>query len=239
MKFKVASSRRLVPRREEAMRIGYVLSAICALVMTASAAEAQVLVIGDGPASDCWRAAEFGAGTMNEGFAVCTQALSQLGLSTRDRAASYTNRAVIRMRAGDYAGSLADADASIGLLPSMGEAYVNRGAALLNLMKPRDALTAINKGLELGTGKLHLVYYDRAAAKEILGDIRGAYNDYKMAIQEKPDFGLAAEQLARFTVVRRAASLSIDRFGGVSQNDDADVTIALKTPLALPPKAAE
>jgi tetratricopeptide (TPR) repeat protein len=221
------------------MRAAFVLTAICAVSLAATAAKAQVIVLGDGPAQACWMAAEYGIGSMNEGFTTCTQALSQPGVSARDRAATYTNRAVIRMRAGDYAGSLADADASIGLMPSLGEAYVNRGAALLNLMKPKDALVAINKGLDLGTSKLHLVYYDRAAAKEILGDIRGAYNDYKAAVEQKPDFALAAEQLTRFTVVRRAASVSIDRYGSVSSDGPDDVQIALKTPRNLPAKAAE
>jgi tetratricopeptide (TPR) repeat protein len=209
------------------------------LSLAATAAHAQVIVLGDGPAQSCWMAAEFGVGSMNEGFTVCTKALTQPGVSARDRAATYTNRAVIRMRAGDYAGSLADADASIGLMPSLGEAYVNRGAALLNLMKPQDALTAINKGLDLGTSKLHLVYYDRAAAKEILGDIRGAYNDYKTAVEHKPDFALAAEQLTRFTVVRRAASVTFDKAGNVRSEGGEDTVVALKTPRSLPAKAAE
>ena len=221
------------------MRAGSILTVIAALGLTATAAEAQVIVLGDGPAQACWESAEYGIGSMNEGFTICTEALTQPGTSARDRAATYTNRAVIRMRAGDYAGSLADADASIGLMPSMGEAHVNRGAALLNLMKPKDALVAINKGLDLGTSKLHLVYYDRAAAKEILGDIRGAYNDYKTALEQKPDFALAAEQLTRFTVVRHAASVSIDRHGNVVSDGVDDVQIALKTPRTVPAKAAE
>lgn len=221
------------------MRAGWVFTAVCALGLTASAADAQVIVLGDAAASACWRAAEFGMGSMNEGFALCTEALGRTTTSVRDRAATYTNRAVIRMRAGDYSGALADADASIGLMASMGEAHVNRGAALLNLMKPRDALAAINKGLELGTGKLHLVYYDRAAAKEILGDVRGAYNDYKMAVAEKPDFALASEQLTRFTVVRRAAFITTDRFGNISQEPSDEVTVALRTPRQLPPVAAQ
>jgi tetratricopeptide (TPR) repeat protein len=105
------------------------------------------------------------------------------------------------MRAGDNSGALADADAAASLSANMGEAHVNRGAALLNLMRPEQALEAINHGLETGTKRLHLVYYNRASAKYLLGDVPGAYYDYQMSAEINPEFALATEALSHFEVV--------------------------------------
>ena len=208
------------------MRAHFLLPAILLFGFFCAPAQAQVFVLGDGPASACYQAAEFGTGATDNGFEVCSLALNTPGVSSRDRAATYVNRAVIRMRAGDFQGAYSDSNNSIGLVSSMGEAYVNRGAALLNLMRPMEALDSINQGVTLGSSRLHLVYYDRAAAKEILGDVRGAYADYRMSLQVKPDFALATEQLSRFQVVRRAA-----RGNGVA----TDEVVAL-TALPLAPK---
>ena len=64
-----------------------------------------------------------------------------------------------------------------------------------------DALKDIDKGLSLGAKKPQIAYYDRAIADEALGDIRGAYEDYKKAVEIDPNFTLAADELARFKVV--------------------------------------
>jgi tetratricopeptide (TPR) repeat protein len=191
----------------------------------AGAAQAQVIVLGDTSAASCYQAAEFGTMGMNEGFNVCTQALAVPGLSLRDRAGTYVNRAVIRIRAGDYDGAISDTDASIRLVPAMGESHVNRGAALLNMSRPAEALAAIERGLQLGSGKQHLVFYNRGAAKELVGDVRGAYYDYRHAVELDPGFLLAQEQLTRFQVIRRgetAADVPMD------QDPNVDI-VALKT----------
>ena len=64
-----------------------------------------------------------------------------------------------------------------------------------------DALHDIDKGLGLGAKKPEIAYYDRAIADEALGDIRGAYEDYKKAVEIDPTFTLASDQLARFKVI--------------------------------------
>jgi tetratricopeptide (TPR) repeat protein len=66
-----------------------------------------------------------------------------------------------------------------------------------------DALKDINKGIGMGAKKPEIAYYDRAIVDEALGDVRGAYEDYKKAVEIAPDFALASEQLARFKVVVR------------------------------------
>ena len=188
------------------MRIRFLALACLAMGLLSSPSQAQIIVLGNGAANACWRAAEFGTGNMNIGFTECSRALAQPQTSIYNKAATYVNRAVLRMRAGDNSGALADADAAANLSPGMGEAYVNRGAALLNLMRPDQALEAIDMGLDRGTKRLHLVYYNRGSAKYLLGDIPGAYYDYLASVEANPEFALATEALSHFQVITQPSA---------------------------------
>jgi hypothetical protein len=189
------------------MRIRIIALICLALGLISSPGQAQLIVVGSGAANACWRAAEFG-GNMNTGFAECSRALAQPSISLYNRAATYVNRAVLRMSAGDNSGALADANIAASLRPSLGEAHVNRGAALLNLMRPEQALEAIDLGLERGTKRLHLVYYNRAAAKYLLGDIPGAYYDYIASSDANPEYAPTLEALSHFEVITQPSANS-------------------------------
>jgi tetratricopeptide (TPR) repeat protein len=178
--------------------LGVVTLTAAAILAAALPAKAVVIVVGGGAGAQCYSTAEFG--DPFAAFDVCTKALANQDISVRDRAATYINRSVIRLRVHDYNGAITDCDLSISRYPSLGEAYVNRGAALINLNKPQDALASLNKAIDLGLDKVHLAYYNRGLAKEKLSDTRGAYDDYKKALELDPTFTLAAEELKRFSV---------------------------------------
>ncbi len=82
---------------------------------------------------------------------------------------------------------------------------MNRGAAYVMLMRFEDAVNDLPRGLALGTTSPQVACYDRGVAHEQLGDIKGAYLDYKQAVEVAPDFQLAIQELKRFKVVRRPA----------------------------------
>jgi tetratricopeptide (TPR) repeat protein len=181
------------------MRAWGAVSALVLLGLAATASEtnAIVLVLGGGAGSKCYATAEFG--DPFQAFDICTKALSDAEMSVRDRAATYINRSVVRLRVHDWSGALSDTDLSIVRYPNFGEAYVNRGAALLNLNRPQDALTDLNKAVTIGLNKAHLAYYNRGLAKEKLNDTSGAYADYKKALDLDPTFSTAADELKRFS----------------------------------------
>jgi tetratricopeptide (TPR) repeat protein len=165
-------------------------------------ANAAVTVLGNGLAAGCYQAAEFGANPKT-GIASCTRALGDENLTVQDRAATYVNRGILKARIGNTAGALDDCDQGLAMNAKMGEGYVDRGTVLMVLQRYPDALQDIDRGIAMGAHKPQIAYYDRAIAHEALGDVRGAYMDYKRAIEIEPDFALAHEQLARFKVVRR------------------------------------
>ena len=171
---------------------------LAGIVLAALPAKAVVLVIGGGAGAQCYATAEFG--DPFAAFDICTKALDNHEMSVRDRAATYINRSVVRLRVHDYAGAITDCDLSIARYPNLGEAYVNRGAALINLDMPQEALVSLDKSIKVGLDKVHLAYYNRGLAREKLNDARGAWEDYRKALELDPTFTLAAEELKRFSV---------------------------------------
>ena len=168
------------------------------VVASAAPSQAVTIVIGGGLATECYATAEYGDAFT--AYDICTRALSNQALSVRDRAATYVNRSVIRLRVRDFSGAVADCEQSIQRWPQLSEPYVNRGAALINMERPQEALKDLDLAINMGLEKVHLAYYNRGLAKEKLNDARGAYADYRKAVEIEPAFSLATEQLQRFLV---------------------------------------
>jgi tetratricopeptide (TPR) repeat protein len=176
--------------------------AAIALSLAAGAAQSAVTVIGGGLAEECAKAALAGRADDNT-KATCSLALETELLNARDRSATYVNRGVIVMRQGDFALAQRDFDLAVKIKPSLGEAWVNRGAAQIGQKRYADSLPDINKGLELGVDEPHKAYFNRALAYEGLENAKAAYLDYQQALMLQPDWDAPKRELARFTVTRR------------------------------------
>jgi tetratricopeptide (TPR) repeat protein len=170
--------------------------------LLSQSAQAAVTVLGNGLARTCYEAAEFGGGSSEDGIKACSDALEQMALPVRDRAATLVNRGIIYSRVDEPLMAISDYDKGIAMEPSLGEAYVDRGASLIVLSRYDEAVQDIDKGIAMGSNRLQIAYYDRGLAQEALGNVRAAYEDYKKATEIEPDFTLASDQLARFKVVR-------------------------------------
>jgi tetratricopeptide (TPR) repeat protein len=170
-----------------------------------ASADAAVSVLNGTLANSCYQAAEFG-GSSVEGVRLCTVALQETALSQRDRAATYINLGIVRSRSGDPEGALDSYNRGLDIDPSLGEGYVDRGAVHILLKNYQAAIADITKGLALNANKPEIAYYDRAIANEAVGNIRDAYIDYKKAVELRPDFAMASDQLSRFKVVRKPAN---------------------------------
>ncbi len=174
--------------------------AALAAAATATAASAQVFVIGGGLAKDCYEDALRGNYQYRSAEETCSRALREETMSRSNRAATYVNRGVIRMRGGDYDTALEDYGKAVELEPDLGAAYLNEGAAHIYRKDFASALEPLNKAITLGTTDVFAAYYNRAIARENTGDVPGAYYDFQKALELKPDWELAERQLKRFTV---------------------------------------
>lgn len=173
--------------------------AACA-AMLAPVAGAQVTVIGGGIARDCYEAVKFNLGKASDAEAICTRALEHEALNISNKAATYTNRGVLRMRQGNYDAALSDYATSKRLRPKTGATWLNEGAAYIFKKDYNAALVSLEKAIELDSQDLYAAYYNRAIAREHTGDLQGAYYDFVKSKELNPDYPATDRQLARFTV---------------------------------------
>ena len=175
---------------------------VCAAA--AAAAEAQ------GSASDSQVAACTSAIRIASGGEAEVQILAQLRTSSAvvmpteawDRiAAAYINRGVLHLMRSEFDKAVADSNVALALDNNLPEAAINRGAALLQTHRPADAAADFTHALELAPAHMDRVYFDRAMAREDMGDIKGAYADYRQASQLNPQWDKPRQELARFKVI--------------------------------------
>lgn len=188
-------------------RLGISIVATVAACSGSALAQGAVTVIGGGLAQACYEAAESGASAPQQAIAMCDLAITQESLKRRDKAATYTNRGILYMRIGNNTKALWDYQRSLDMMPSLKETKVNLGAALYNLKRYPEALAALNEGIGTTSDEARVIgYYNRGLTHEKLGDIQSAYEDFRRAVEMKPDFKQAERQLARFQVVPASGS---------------------------------
>jgi Tfp pilus assembly protein PilF len=172
-----------------------------AVLLSAGSASAAAFVLGGGMANACSKAAIEGRDD-RESLVLCDMALESQPLLRRDRAATFVNRGVIQLRRKDYAEAREDFDTAVKLDPSMGEAFVNRGAALVAQRRFKEGVVEIDRGLALGADEPEKAYFNRALAHEGLDDMKAAWLDYQKALEIRPDWDAPRRELTRFTVTR-------------------------------------
>jgi tetratricopeptide (TPR) repeat protein len=180
----------------------FALTLLAATALAGAASAGAVTVIGGGMAKECSQAA-LGGESEPRYEAICTQALESEMLNLRDRAGTYVNRGILKLRRKEFASAEFDFNRAIATMPSLGEAYVNRGAASVGARRFSDGLSDLNKALELGVDEPEKAYYNRALAYEGLDNMKAAYFDYQKAVELKPEWDMPKKELARFTVERR------------------------------------
>lgn len=174
-----------------------------AMLSLPAAAYAASTVIGSGAGQTCYEAARAGRSD-TQALTDCNTALTtDFQMDQRNFAATLVNRGVIRLKRREGAAALDDFNRAIAMRPGLGEAHVNRGAALILSGDFRGAIAAIDRGLELGAEDPHEAYFNRAIAHEKLDNIPAAYADFRKAQQLAPNWPLPTAELARFTVTSR------------------------------------
>jgi len=182
---------------------GRILFFICAMWigLGMTAASAQILVsIGNSRARSCYLGAKSGFAS-DDLIKLCSSSLAEENLSPKDRAATYDNRGILENSLGRFDQALASFNSAIAIDASLGDAYVNRGTVLIRQKKYEAALAEIDKGIGLGVAFMHIGYYNRAVAEELLGRYRDAYYDYMHTLEIEPNFTAARERLKFFRVI--------------------------------------
>lgn len=162
---------------------------------------ASVTTIGDGFAVSCYKSAESRLANQ-QALAECDSALTE-ALGNDDRVATHVNRGILRLIKQDFAAAEADFNEAIRLDPREPEAWLNKGILLVKAGRSADAVTPLDRSLQLRTRRPALAYYARGLANEERGDVRAAYRDLKQAQAIAPEWREVATELARFQVRTR------------------------------------
>jgi tetratricopeptide (TPR) repeat protein len=174
-----------------------------ALAVTATPARGAVTVLGNSSARLCYEAAEAKMAPTWQTLGECDSALREDALTEDDRNATYVNRGILKMRSGNIEAAVQDYDRAIAADPKLGEAYLNKGLALVHAGRDWDqAVSLFNTALERHARRPALAYYGRAIAYEAEGRLKEAYFDYSAARRLDPKWRDPQVELARFTVVR-------------------------------------
>lgn len=137
-----------------------------------------------------------------DAIADCSAALGD-AMTPKVRAATFDNRGVLYDVQKNYAAAWDDFNTSITLNGALGDAYLNRGVALIRLQRSDEALADIQRGMQLGASLPQIGYYDLGVAEENLGRLNEAYADFKRSLAADPGFTEASEALKNFTLVEK------------------------------------
>ena len=173
---------------------------LCAL--SASPSAGSVLVVQDGLAATCFMSA---SSKRNNWTAIeeCSSALDHELMTQDDRVATLVNRGTLRMRAGDLQNAARDFDRALAMDPMEPETWLAKSISALESGNGSLALRSSNRALDLQTRRPAIAYYVRGLAREMTGDVEGAYADLVRARDLNPQWSDPAHQLTRYKVVRR------------------------------------
>jgi tetratricopeptide (TPR) repeat protein len=173
-------------------------AAILVVAPIAGKAFAFETVIG-GLAGAC--SAEAKAGQHDDkSLATCTLALRQEALGAHDLAGTHVNRGAMELLNKDWEAAHADFDEAIRIMPTMGEAHIGQGVYLISMQRWPEAEAEVDRGIKLGTEEPEKGYYFRGLARWGQEDFKGAYLDFRKALELKPDWELPKRQLLNFKV---------------------------------------
>ena len=162
-------------------------------------------LLASGTADSCAAAsaaAQENGRASNADLANCTLAV-RLAISDSARAEVLNNRSVLLYAHGDYGAALADNTAALKINDRMAEAIVNRGSIFLVQHRPQAAAANFDRALMFNPAHPEKVYFNRALAREDMGDVNGAYADYAQASRIAPQWEQPRREMTRFTIVRQ------------------------------------
>lgn len=161
---------------------------------------AQIITLGSGLGAECYQAVNNPYARATRAEKLCTRALMDDIMNASTKAATYVNRGISRMRQDKAQEALSDFLRAKEIRPDLPDLYINEGAVLVYLERYEDALSALQKAVEIESDNLHVAYLNLGLAREGLGDLEGAYFDIARALELAPDWPVAERELNRFRI---------------------------------------
>ncbi len=158
-----------------------------------------ILFGGDNYARDCYHNSQMAsqnAELVTYGMLEpCDIALVYVRMNKSNRAATHTNRGVVRTALGDFEGAFSDFNIGMTLLPEAAQIFVNRGNAFYYTENYQMAIEDYNRSLELGFADLPDVYLNLGKSYERIGNMNLAVRNYRQAAELSPNQAEAQDML--------------------------------------------
>jgi tetratricopeptide (TPR) repeat protein len=184
------------------MRRSLILTAVATAVLgmgpLAGKAFAFSTVVG-GLAGACSAAAKAGEHDPKS-LGECTLALQHDSLSRHDLAGTHVNRGAMELMNKDLESAHEDFDKALEIMPTMGEAHIGEGVYLISMERWPEAEAQVDQGIKLGSEEPEKGYYFRGLARWGQDNYKGAYLDFRKALDLKPEWKLPQRQLTNFKV---------------------------------------
>jgi tetratricopeptide (TPR) repeat protein len=173
---------------------------IAILAIPLSASQSAVITVG-GPLSKLCYEAALAQDERASAVEGCTRSLEEEGLMTRDRAATYVNRGILKMIRHEDSEADADFDAALALSRDLPDAWLNKAFIRLRQGDGRGALPLVQEGLARKPERRALAIFARGVAYEQMGEFQSAYADIKRAHELEPGWALPSKYLSHYRVV--------------------------------------
>lgn len=116
----------------------------------------------------------------------CDFAITYADMSKEIRAATHTNRGVIRIALGNYDDAFNDFNRAMNLLPDTAAILLNRGNAYYHTGDYQSAIEDYMQSLELGLSEYPDVYINLGKSYERTGNVSQAELNYRRALEIAP-----------------------------------------------------
>lgn len=166
-------------------------------------AQNMQVIGGDSMAQECYRASTSASLTGTAGaldLQSCSNALENGNLRKRDVIATYVNRGVINTALQNYRAAAKDYNRAIKMDPKLAEAYVNRGNLWFVASRYAEAIADYDTAMDLGFSQPHVALLNRGMAREVIGQLLPAKDDYLAALAVHKEWETAKQKLQRVNV---------------------------------------
>lgn len=169
---------------------------VLTLPLLPAPASAAETVLGVSAAHQCYEYATQDTASPRRAVETCTRAIEGESLSSRDLAATYSNRGILQAQRGRYAQAVQDYDRALAINPILVHAMINRANAYTRLKQFKEALNDYDLAAFYSEGRNDLVFYNRALLFLQMGRVEHARNDLLRALETQPDSLRYREALA-------------------------------------------
>lgn len=178
-----------IPKRDNAAmahtRPNLIVTFVLVLLQP-SAVSAAETALGISAAHLCYEYATQDNVSARRAVDTCSKAIESEPLTTRDLAATYSNRGIVQAQRGRYAQAIQDYDRALAINPILVHAIINRANSRTRMKQFKEALTDYDLAAFYSEGRNDLVFYNRALLFLQMGRLENARDDLLRALEAQP-----------------------------------------------------